>query len=215
LTNSCGQTSLSDSYFTITAETSAETRIERSRFIGTARSVTSKQAAEAEYERVCREYHDATHNCFAYVVGRGPDTIFRYSDDGEPSGTAGKPIYEAIVSREVVDLLVVVTRYFGGIKLGTGGLSRAYRETANLVLQKAGSVERFVMQNFRISFAHEQVSAIMKVLADFNVKPENTQYSELVELTGAIRQGLYPQFCTALIDRTHGRATIRETETAE
>jgi uncharacterized YigZ family protein len=146
---------LVDNYFTIAASAQTEIKIERSRFIGTALPVSSKTVAEEEYHLFQKKYYDATHNCFSYVVGKGLDVVFRFSDDGEPSGTAGKQIYETIQSRKLTDILIVVTRYFGGVKLGTGGLGRAYREAANAALDQATVVERFLMQPCKLIFAHE------------------------------------------------------------
>ncbi len=199
---------MTDNYFTIAACVQAEIKIERSRFIGTALPVSSKTAAEEEYHLLQKKYYDATHNCFACVTGNGLDIVFRFSDDGEPSGTAGKQIYESIQSRKLTDILVVVTRYFGGVRLGTGGLSRAYREAANVALDQATVVECFLMQTCKLIFAHEQVSAVMKVMSDFNLKPIETHYGEQVELTATIRLGLFEQFCLTIIDRTHGKAIV-------
>ena len=199
---------MTDNYFTIVACVQAEIKIERSRFIGTALPVLSKTVAEAEYDLLQKKYYDATHNCLAYVTGIDPDIVFRFSDDGEPSGTAGKQIHEAIQSRKLTDVLVVVTRYYGGVKLGTGGLGRAYREAANAALDQANVVERFLMQPCKLIFNHEQVSAVMKVMSDFNLKPLETHYGEQVELTTTIRLGHFEQFRLAVIDRTHGRAVV-------
>jgi uncharacterized YigZ family protein len=199
---------LIDNYFTIAACAQAEIKIERSRFIGTALPVSSKAAAEEEYHLLQKKYYDATHNCFAYVIGKDLDMTFRFSDDGEPSGTAGKQIYETIQTRKLTDILVVVTRFYGGIKLGTGGLGRAYREAANAALDQAKVIERFLMQTCKLIFAHEQVSAVMKVMSDFTLKPIETSYGEQVELTVAIRLGFYEQFRQTIIDRTHGKANV-------
>lgn len=206
---------MNDSYHTIAARKQTEIKIERSRFIGTAIPASSKSVAEEEYQKLRGLFHDATHNCFAYLVGRESNQSFRYSDDGEPSGTAGKQIYETILTRELVDVLVVVTRYYGGVKLGTGGLSRAYREAASLVLDQAAIVERFQMQPFRLRFSHEQVSIIMKVLSEFDLKPIDTQYGEQVEVSAAIRTGSYERLCRAIIDRTHGRTVIEPMESTK
>jgi uncharacterized YigZ family protein len=199
---------LNGSYFTIAASVTAEIKIERSRFIGTALPITSRGNAEEEYRRIQKQYYDATHNCFAYIIGRDQNPVSRYSDDGEPSGTAGKQIYDSITSRNLADTLVVVTRYYGGVKLGTGGLGRAYRETANTALDRSVIIERFLMQSCRLVFAHEQVSVVMKVMADFNLKPTKTVYGEQVEIIATIRMGLFEQFRTTLVDRTHGRTAI-------
>jgi uncharacterized YigZ family protein len=199
---------LRDSYLTIARPTRSEIKIERSRFIATVRPAESRAAAEEEYRALQREFHDANHNCYAYIIGIEAETQFRYSDDGEPSGTAGKPIYESVSTRDLTNVLVVVTRYFGGIKLGTGGLGRAYREAANVALTEAGVLEKFIMQGFRLTFGHEQVSVVMKALAEYELKPLETAYSDQVELLSAIRLGRYDDFSATLLDRSHGRVTI-------
>ncbi len=201
-----------DSYLTIAASIRAEIKVERSRFIATATPVDSKATAEAAYEQIRKEFHDATHNCLAYQLGMEPSVIFRYSDDGEPSGTAGKPIYDAILGRDLTDIMIVVTRYFGGIKLGTGGLGRAYRDAAAAVLDNASVVERFLMQDFKLRFAHEQISAVMKLLSDFGLKPLDTIYGDDVLLAAAIRRGQFEIFRNAFVDRTHGKAAIEKIE---
>ena len=93
----------------------------------------NKQQAETVYANIRRKYYDATHNCFAYRIS--PDD-FRYSDDGEPSGTAGRPIFQVLENKNLTQTIIIVTRYFGGTKLGTGGLSRAYADTASEVISK-------------------------------------------------------------------------------
>lgn len=203
---------MEDSYLTIAARVQAEIKIERSRFIGTAVPVVSRANAEEEYGRIRKQYYDATHNCFAFVAGRGTEQTFRYSDDGEPSGTAGKQIHESITSRNLTDVLVVVTRYYGGVKLGTGGLSRAYRESANAALDQAKVIERFLMRTCRLAFSHEQVSTVMRVLSEFGLKPLATDYGEQVELTVEIRLGLYENLRKTIMDRTHGKIKVATLE---
>lgn len=157
-----------------------------------------------------KKYFDATHNCYAYRIGLEAAEEFRYSDDGEPSGTAGRPIYDAILSRELTDVLVVVTRYFGGIKLGTGGLGRAYREAAIGVLANASVIEKYLMKRLRLDFSHDLVSIVMKVLSEYHLKPEQTEYGETVELTTSMRLSLGEKFTRELFDRCHGRIKIEE-----
>ncbi len=197
-----------DSYLTVDSRHACEIKIERSRFIGTVVPVDSRLRAETEHDAICRQYYDATHNCFAYQVGREANLEYRYSDDGEPSGTAGRPIQDAIQSHGLSNVLVVVTRYFGGIKLGTGGLARAYRLAADQALREAKIVEVLILQSFRIEFDHEQTSVVMRTCSEFEVRPVETKYSERVTLLSSVRMSRYEEFCETMRERTHGRVIV-------
>ena len=129
-----------NSYLTAAREAEAELVIEKSRFICHVKPVSSKEEAEAFISDVRSEYKDATHNVPAYVIGRSGDVMWS-SEDGEPQGTAGAPVLKMIVQEGLTDICIVTTRYFGGIKLGTGGLVRAYTSVAKLALEKAGLAE--------------------------------------------------------------------------
>lgn len=124
-------------YKTLLKEASDEYIVNKSRFIGSAAPVETPEQALAFLDKIRQQYKDATHNCYAYIIGKNAG-IMRYSDDGEPGGTAGMPIIEVMKARGVVDCAVVVTRYFGGILLGTGGLLRAYTKSAKDTLTAAG-----------------------------------------------------------------------------
>jgi uncharacterized YigZ family protein len=126
-----------------------EVREKASRFLAFARPVSTSEESAAIVESLRREYHDATHVAFAWMIGTGDSAAERSSDAGEPSGTAGKPIAAAIASAQVSDVLVAVVRYFGGTKLGTGGLARAYREAAAKALNAAGV--RTVRETVRVT----------------------------------------------------------------
>ena len=125
------------SYKTLRAENSAEFVINKSRFIGYGCPCETEEEALAFLARIRQKHKDATHNCYAYIIGLNSG-IMRYSDDGEPGGTAGMPIIEVMKARGVVNCAVVVTRYFGGILLGAGGLTRAYGKAARDALSAAG-----------------------------------------------------------------------------
>ncbi len=125
-----------DSYKTIRQTAREEYIINKSRFIGHACPCQTEEQALAFLKRIREEYRDATHNCYAYVIGENAG-IMRYSDDGEPGGTAGLPMMEVLKARGVVNLCIVVTRYFGGILLGAGGLVRAYSHSCALALSAA------------------------------------------------------------------------------
>lgn len=130
-------------YMTVEGFGEAEHTVERSRFIGRALPVESEEEAQAYVEEVKEEHYDARHVCYGLRVGRGAQAVDRCNDDGEPPRTAGLPIWQVLDGRGITDTLVVVIRYYGGVKLGTGGLARAYREAARRALEAAGVVERF------------------------------------------------------------------------
>ncbi len=197
-----------DSYRTIAAPATTELRIERSRFLGNAFPIASRERAETVYAEVQKRFHDATHNCYAYRVGLESHSSTRYSDDGEPSGTAGRPILDAIDSADVTNVLVVVTRYFGGIKLGTGGLARAYRDTATATLSEARIVEELIYQRFKLTFDHDETSIVMHLLAESGIRPEQTEYAESVIITARIRQSQFDTLQAQLLNRSRGRARI-------
>jgi putative IMPACT (imprinted ancient) family translation regulator len=135
---------------------------------------------------------------------------FRYSDDGEPSGTAGLPIYEVIKSADLTNILLVVTRYFGGVKLGTGGLARAYRDSAREVLDLAVKVKRLIKQQFQIIYEHDQTAVVMKAISDYGLSPLATDYNEHVRMTCAIRLGKYQEFSRDIVERSHGRVRVEK-----
>ena len=128
---------MTDEYITISGAASKEIIINKSRFIGYASPCTDESEALMFIKKIREEHKTATHNCYAYIIGQNSG-IIRYSDDGEPGGTAGLPILDVIRSRKIVNCCVVVTRYFGGILLGTGGLVRAYTSSCQEALNAAG-----------------------------------------------------------------------------
>jgi uncharacterized YigZ family protein len=179
---------LQDEYLTLAGPGSSETRVKGSRFIASAAFVQSETGAGEFIERTVRRYHDATHNCYAYRVGIGDRAIIRHSDAGDPSGTAGRPILEAILARNLTDAVVLVTRYFGGTKLGTGGLARAYRECAGKALDSAGTVRKLLAQEFHLRFPYELTRGVRKVIVQYQARIVDQQYGETVEFSISIRQ---------------------------
>lgn len=140
--------------------------IKKSRFIAQAFPVASPEEADAAIARVRKEYWDARHNCVAMVTGVLGDQA-RSSDDGEPSGTAGAPMLEVLRRRELTDLVAVVTRYFGGVKLGAGGLVRAYSTATSEVLDRASLLRRVPLTRVTLDVAHEDAGRIDNLLRDW------------------------------------------------
>ena len=197
-----------DSYTTLKGMTSSEIKVKGSRFIGYATTAGNKQEAEFFIRRISKKHHDATHNCFAYRIGIGDNAIFRYSDAGEPSGTAGRPILEAIEGRELTDVVCVVTRYFGGTKLGMGGLSRAYGECAVKTLDRGDKIKEYVTQPLRIAYEYYLTGVVMGLVSDYDCKIESTQYKTGTEMILNVRLSLLERFRQALIDATAGKVKI-------
>lgn len=156
-----------DHYRTLAAPAEFAHKIERSEFLGIAFPVMSEDEFFAELERLQKKYFDATHHCWAFRLFAGARS--RSSDAGEPSGTAGKPILAAIEGADVHDVGVIVVRWYGGIKLGTGGLSRAYRETAAETLRHATLLDRYVYERIVVVVPFDAMSNVYRMVDPPNV----------------------------------------------
>ena len=205
---------MSDCYFTIAQTAKAEIRVKGSRFIGEVALVSDAAGAKTYLESVRKREYEATHHCFAYRLGVGSDIEFKYSDDGEPNGSAGKPIYDCIKGRELTSVIVVVTRYFGGTKLGTGGLVRAYSEAALLSLEKAGKKTNYITDTICLTIEFSFYDRILKVIEKLKAKQTESDFSEKVSMTIQIRKSLTEQFVRELTDISRGTAQIEKQENA-
>jgi uncharacterized YigZ family protein len=172
--------------------------------------VETEEEAGAFVERISRKRFDATHNCFAYRVGLSDEAISRFSDAGEPSGTAGRPILEAITGRGLTDTVVVVTRYYGGTKLGTGGLARAYRDCALAALEKAGSVKRYLTVDFRCQFPYPLTREVEGLIRKHGGQVLEGEYGETVEMSVRIRKSLAQQFQEEMEILGKGEVLVKE-----
>lgn len=154
---------MGDTYYTISKKGEGQLREKMSRFISFAEKVEDAETARRIVKDYQNEYHDSRHVCWAYMLG--PErSVWQLNDNGEPSGTAGKPILGQINSKNLTNVLVVVVRYFGGIKLGTPGLIAAYREAARLALEDAGVEEMHCMATVRVTFPYMAADGVMKVV---------------------------------------------------
>ncbi|MDP0488761.1 MAG: YigZ family protein [Fusobacterium sp. JB021] len=151
---------------TIKAKTKIEFEERKSKFIGYIKPVTTKEEAEKYIEEIKNKHKDATHNCSAYKVIENGQEYFKVDDDGEPKGTSGKPMGEILTYMEIDNVVVIATRYFGGIKLGAGGLVRAYAKTAKLSVQASEIIEYVKKEIYLIEFSYDKVSEIDKLLND-------------------------------------------------
>ncbi|MBQ8461552.1 MAG: YigZ family protein [Bacteroidales bacterium] len=166
-----------DKYMSIAAPAQGLFKDNGSRFIAFAYPVESIEEVKPLVDALKKEYHDARHHCFAYRIGHKGD-MFRANDDGEPSGSAGRPILGQIDSAGLSDILVVVVRYFGGIKLGIPGLIRAYKTSTADALAAATVVEKTACQYFTVEFEYLQMNSVMKVLKDMGLPQQNQVFGE-------------------------------------
>lgn len=160
---------MSDIYYTIAGTGESQYKEKMSRFLSFAVPVKTAEEAKSVVKSYQNEYHDARHVCWAYMIGAAR-TEWQLNDNGEPSGTAGKPILGQINSRELTDVLVIVVRYFGGVKLGTSGLIAAYREAASLALDEAGRKELVKKNRIRIRFPYIGAEGVMKLVKSGDVE---------------------------------------------
>jgi len=188
-----------------TVERTAETEyvISRSRFIGRCFPVTDESEALAILERIRKQHWDATHNCFAYRLKNG---AARYSDDGEPQGTAGLPMMEVLKKRELYDVLVISTRYFGGILLGAGGLVRAYSRSACDAIDAAGLLSMEPCTTFSLRVPYPYRNAVWSVFERFGVL-EHADYADQIGCTFRCRSTHADAFLKALTERTEARVS--------
>lgn len=168
-----------------------------SRFLSCAYPVASAVEALELVSRLRSEYHDARHHCFAYRIGADGD-IYRANDDGEPSGTAGRPILGQLLSAELTNVLIVVVRYFGGVKLGVSGLMAAYKEAARDVIANAHIVEKVVEQQFSITFNYTEMNAVMRIVKEFKPQIESQTFDNISTTQLSIPQSLSGQFAESL-----------------
>lgn len=193
----CGQQSASDCYKSISSPSKGLYKDKGSKFLSFAYPVTSESQAKDLISNLKKEYFDARHHCWAYRLGHTGEA-FRYNDDGEPSSTAGKPIYGQILSSGLSDILIVVVRYFGGILLGTSGLIVAYKSAAADAIANAAVIEKVATVRCRVEFDYLQMNAVMKCLKDFQLTPQNTAYDNGCSLEAAVRLGRLEEFIESM-----------------
>lgn len=172
---------MNDIYYTIKGPGSSQYKEKMSRFLSFAIPVKNAEEAKAEVKRYQNEYHDSRHVCWAYMIG--PDRKeWQLNDNGEPSGTAGKPILGQINSFNITDVLIIVVRYFGGIKLGTSGLIAAYKEAARLALEEAGIKEMHKMVRLSVTFPYICSDGVMKVAKGEDVEIIERSFDNLCHI---------------------------------
>lgn len=184
---------IKDTYQSIAAKADGLFKDLGSRFIAQAYPVETEEEIKAIVDAIRKEYHDARHHCYAYRLGLD-GARFRANDDGEPSGSAGRPILGQIDSAGLSDVLVVVVRYFGGIKLGIPGLIRAYKTSTADALASAQIVEKVAGKNYRMSFEYLSMNSVMKMIKDMSLPQKNQDFGEKCSIEVRVRLSQEPDF---------------------
>lgn len=189
----------------------AELVEKKSRFIATIRPVSSEEEAVAFIEEMKKKYYDARHNCSAFVIGSKGE-LTRSSDDGEPSGTAGRPMLEVLTGSGIRNIAVVVTRYFGGVLLGTGGLVRAYSGAVKMALEQCETITRRYGVQMLIKTDYNGVGKIQYLLGSKDVVIQDSVYAADVQMTVLVPIEEYDRLCKELVEATNGRVGLEEVE---
>lgn len=182
-----------DTYHTIQSAAASEVRERGSRFLGLSYPVKSEEEVKALLQKIKKEHPQANHHCYAFRLTTDP-TVFRFSDDREPSGSAGKPILGAIQSKGLTDILIVVVRYFGGTLLGVPGLISAYRSAATQVIEQSTIIEQTINDRFLLTFPYELINEVHHLLKFFPLQIKKQDYSQPCTIIFDIRKKLSPDF---------------------
>jgi len=189
-------------YKTIRGKSVVEQVIKKSKFIGIAEPASDKENAVQVIERLKDEYKDASHIVYAYRFGPEKEKFY-FTDNGEPSGSAGKPVFTAITGANVFNCIVAVVRYFGGIKLGVGGLIRAYFSTAKAAIENAGIIEVTPTKLLTIEFPYEASRLVMYYVHEFLAEVIEKQYESFVKMKLRIKEDRYEEFINVLSKKSH------------
>jgi uncharacterized YigZ family protein len=187
-----------DTYLTIAALSEGLYKEKGSKFIALAYPVESEAALKDILAQVRKKYYDARHHCYAYILG-DKGQLYRANDDGEPAHSAGDPILGQIRSRNLTQVLVIVIRYFGGIKLGVSGLIQAYKTAASDALSQASVIEKIVEAPLTIRFTYAHMNQVMKLVKDYALKVRGQQLNQSCELSLLVRKSLQEELQTKFI----------------
>ena len=197
------------SYLTVAGEGTHEIVIEKSRFICHLSRVSTEEEAQNFINHIKKQHWNATHNCSAYVIGEN-DQIQKANDDGEPSGTAGVPMLEVLKKRNLKDTCAVVTRYFGGIKLGAGGLIRAYGKSVSEGLNHVGVVERKLMRVMHTTVNYTWLGKLENELRESPYQIKDIHYADDVEFETYVKESEKQAFTEWITELTNGKSKNRE-----
>ena len=194
-------------YLTVKEDGQSEIEIKKSRFICSFKRVTTEEEAKTFIQAVKKEHWKANHNCSAFVIGDKSE-IQRSSDDGEPSGTAGIPMLEVLKKNELINVVAVVTRYFGGIKLGAGGLIRAYTQAVSHGLTEVGIVEGTLQQELAVAITYPQLGKLENFLELQQVTVKETRYTDQVIVVCMVDETDISQFKATVTELLNGQVTF-------
>lgn len=187
------ETPVFDSYKSIAGPSEGLFKDNGSRFISFAYPVETEEEVKSIVGSLKKEYHDARHHCYAYRIGYKGD-LFRANDDGEPSSSAGRPILGQIDSNGLSDILIVVVRYFGGIKLGIPGLIRAYKTSSADAISNNAIITKIAMKRYLLKFGYDSMNSVMKMVKDMSLEQSNQNFGLECELTVRVRLSQVPDF---------------------
>lgn len=202
---------LKNRFFTIDKNYGPEEIKEKgSRFISYSFHITSKEEATSIIKNLNKKYHDATHVCFAYRLGNGKELYFRYNDNGEPGGTAGLPIYKEIKANDYYNVLIAVIRYYGGVKLGTGGLTRAYAQSARKILDSSKKIAVLIRRSASIFFPFDFTGEIMQIINHYSIKIYKQNYlSDGVNMILSIPEEIFNEIDKIVSDKSKGKVKLK------
>lgn len=197
-----------DYYYSIVEHKFFEQKIRGSRFLANVFPIDSKEEVEKYLHQIRKEHYDATHNCYAYIMG-SQGLEYRANDDGEPNGSAGNPILFSIKKYKLSDVLVVVTRFYGGTKLGVGGLARAYGDTAEEVVKLCKRRKIDITRKVKVFTTYDDINVIKRLLDEFAVSFEEV-YTDTIEITADIPISKIEKFRKQITEQTADRSGSRE-----
>ena len=194
-------------FFTVNENFKAELTVKRSKFIANIYGCAQREEAEKIIKSVKTKYYDAKHNCYAYICnGLNQQTkVEKYSDDGEPNGTAGKPIMDILKYNNLTNCVLVVTRYFGGILLGTGGLTHAYSDSANLCIKSANLKKLYLCAFFNTEISYSELSVIENLLLKYNGVILDKEFGSNIKITVALKKENEEAFLLETANRLNGK----------
>ena len=198
---------MSHEFFTVKEEKENTIVIERSKFICNIKGVNDEVEAKEFVESIRKKHSLATHNCYAYIAD-DKGLIQKFSDDGEPQGTAGLPMLEVLKAKKMFKTVAVVTRYYGGIKLGTGGLTRAYGGSVSECLGLSKVVNMLLAEFLEVTTDYDGYSILLKLLNNENVSVNNTEFLNNIKVSLTVKKDYAKTFCDRLVDSFNGKIKI-------
>lgn len=188
---------MEDSFFTISKPSQGLYKVKGSKFISFALPVSSESEINSYIQSFRKEYHDARHHCYAWKIGHDGER-YRVNDDGEPSGTAGKPILGQINARKLTNILLIVIRYFGGILLGTGGLVKAYKNAASDALENSEIIEDYIYSIFDLTFSYTELNNIERLLGEYKAIKIEESFTDNCIIKIKVREQFREKFINSI-----------------